>query len=564
MQTRPGERWRSTGTAPYTGEIPVCSVPALCYPARWMSQQDGARMPGDSATHPAFARPTGGSISKRLELLELTMQQHVDAAHSAPARLLASGEIVGHYRLLGQLGRGGMGYIYRALDLQLEREVAIKVALEPIAADSDALLREARALAALNHPNVVTVYEAFVHDNCTYIVMELLRGETLRAHTDRARPALMKALSWACDVLRGLSAAHNAHIVHLDVKPENVFLTRDGPLKLLDFGIARHRRTGLHRQDQIVGTIAYMAPEQLLGDALDFRADLFAFGILLHELVTGTHPFSQSTIAATMHALVSGDFFQHGAAADPEVEAIVRSCMALEPSSRPPSAAQVLIELEQVLRAQTQGATRSQTAAMRPEDGQTTVENAAPLGPTHAPTIRTKRRRLAPLAAVGLLAAAISGYLISGEPNHGLPQAGPPQPGPPQPTPAPAPPEAAPPAAPPASSKYTLALESSPPGAMVRDGDQELGPTPMAITLDGQATQTRVFTLSLAGYAKYTFRQEPTTEDVRFVASMTRAEPPPTPTPVGGKRPRGPTAARTASAASEPPASSPLDIRLNR
>ncbi|NUQ75980.1 MAG: alpha/beta fold hydrolase [Polyangiaceae bacterium] len=262
-----------------------------------------------------------------------------------------------------------MGYIHKALDVRLEREVAIKVALEPIPSDPTAMLREARALAALNNANVVTVYEVGVHEGCAYIVMELLRGETLRARIERAPPSLMEALSWACDVLRGLSAAHDARIMHLDLKPENVFITRDGSLKLIDFGVGGQRRTGMHEQDKIAGTIAYMAPEQLLGDVLDFRADLFAFGILLHELVTGRHPFQKPKLAATMFALVHGEFFIDGEIADPEVKAVIQACMALEPAARPASAAAVLEELERLLRERAQVPAPSQTAYAETEHG---------------------------------------------------------------------------------------------------------------------------------------------------------------------------------------------------
>lgn len=345
---------------------------------RAVSQEDGARQPDSSkapsaiaiaqkGTDPAIA-PTqslpapakDGSISKRLQRLDLDHRPSSVPPAPAPAsHVLTAGDVIGHYRVLEHLGSGGMGYIHRARDERLQRDVAIKLAFESLDADSDGLLREARALAALNHPNVVTVYEVGVHQGCAYIVMELLRGETLRARIDRALPSLVDALSWACDVLRGLSAAHDAGMVHLDVKPENVFLTKDGTAKLLDFGVAHQKRTGVHQNENIVGTVAYMAPEQLLGEPLDFRADIFAFGIVLHELVTGKHPFMKPQMSATMAALMNGNFFQDNLVADPEVEAIVRRCMQLEPSERPQSAAQVVEELERLLRARRHAISRS-------------------------------------------------------------------------------------------------------------------------------------------------------------------------------------------------------------
>lgn len=310
------------------------------------------------------------SIYKRLQTLDFSKRTADTDADTFPTGELAPGEVIDHYRLLEQLGSGGFGHIYRALDERLEREVAIKLAIEAIAADPEAMVREARALAALNHPNVVTVYEVAVHQNCPYIAMELLRGESLRARIDRTRPTLVHALSWAAEILRGLSAAHNADIVHLDVKPDNVFLTKDGVVKLIDFGVARKNRAGAYEGENVIGTAAYMAPEQLLGDPLDFRADLFSFGVVLHELVTGTHPFLRPHLAATMQALMNGDFFQNGRVSDPEVEAIVRQCMQLEPAQRPPSAAHVLQDLERVLRARTQIISRtSQVAYVETDHG---------------------------------------------------------------------------------------------------------------------------------------------------------------------------------------------------
>lgn len=350
--------------------------------------QHGARPSRDSTpidsivdTNPAIATiqstidaATGGTISQR---------PHEMDRNNPPSstRGLVVGDVIGHYRIFEQLGSGAMGYIHRARDERLERDVAIKLALESISTDADAILREARSLAALNHPNVVHVYEVGVHQHRPYIVMELLRGETLRTRMDRAAPSLVEALGWACDVLRGLSAAHQAHIMHLDVKPDNVFLTKDGPAKLLDFGVARQKRSGIYQADVIVGTVAYMAPEQLLGDTLDFRADIFAFGTVLYELVTGKHPFMRPKPAATMFALTNGDFFHEGHMTDPDVEAIVRKCMQLEPANRPPSAARVLEELERVLRARTRsGSQPSQAAYVETDHGNVAFQCAGPAG----------------------------------------------------------------------------------------------------------------------------------------------------------------------------------------
>ena len=376
-----------------------------------MLPEGGARVPSDTATVPVGVL-TGATISERLQKFDPGVRSEAAPVENVP---LKPGDVLGHCRILGRLGSGGMGDIHRALDLQLEREVALKVALEPVASDHDAMLREARALAALNHPNVVTVHEVGVHEGCAYLVMELLRGETLRSRMDRERPSLEEAFSWACDVLRGLSAAHSARIVHLDIKPENVFLTRDGPLKLIDFGIAQRKRTGVEEPDGIAGTIAYMAPEQLLGDPLDCRADIFAFGILLHELVTGRHPFRRPNVGATMHALLQGDFFQDGAASDPEVEAIVRACMELEPSARPPSCAHVLEDLQRVLRSRTHAPPAQATlvanrmvasARTHAPPAQAAIAQQATLVAPTPKAPAAKNNRLLPILGIGLVAIA--------------------------------------------------------------------------------------------------------------------------------------------------------------
>jgi len=272
---------------------------------------------------------------------------------------LAPGDFAARYRIIESLGSGGMGYIYRALDVRLEREIALKVALEPVPEAPEALLREARLLAALNHPNVVTVHEVGVFAGRAYLVMELLRGETLRARIDRAPPTLGEALGWARELLRGLSATHQARLVHLDVKPENVFLTDDGLLKLLDFGVARQKVSAVTPQDEVAGTIAYMAPEHLLGEPTDARADLFSFGVILHQLVTGNHPYLQPDLRGTMVALVRGDYFGDGLIVDSAIDAVIRSCMARHPNDRPASAARVLEDIERILDERAKGFYRS-------------------------------------------------------------------------------------------------------------------------------------------------------------------------------------------------------------
>lgn len=483
-----------------------------------------------------------------------------------------------------------MGVICRALDLRLEREVALKIAIEPIAADDEAMLREGRALAAFNHPNVVTVHEVGVHEGVAYIVMELLRGESLRARIDRSRPGMNEALTWACDVLRGLSAVHQAHMLHLDIKPENVFLTKDGPLKLIDFGIARRKRSGLQEQNEIVGTFAYMAPEQLLGDPLDFRADIFSFGVLLHELATGKHPFAQANVAATMRALMAGDFFQDGVTAPPEIDVIVRACMALDPAQRPASAADVLLDVERAARSLAQQETsphaitvKQEIARVAPLGTEARISAPNPSGPglpppaDEAAIVETRLSASTPeqegkkppknstVLFAGLAAIVlIMGWKFGLQHDSSAPlessaprslaetTAGKPQP--------------------------TLALESTPSGALVKEAGKELGKTPLVVPLDPAANHARVFVLSLEGYEEITVKQKPTTLNSQISTALTKLSTPGVPSemqsavlePEPPKRTEttrvSPGVKSTKSSASAQPNETPppVDIRLNR
>lgn len=446
---------------------------------------------GLSAAHVTLVAPKDGSISTRLEHLTVhngTIENPTSV--DVTSHRLMPGDVIGHYRVLEHLGSGGMGYLHRARDERLERDVAIKLAFDSMATDSGAILREARALAALNHPNVVTIHEVGVHQDCTYIVMELLRGETLRARIDRAPIPLLEALALAGDIIRGLSASHQANLVHLDVKPENIFITKEGPAKLIDYGVARQRRTGAYEGENIVGTIAYMAPEQLIGEKLDYRADIFSFGIILHELVTGKHPFMRAQLSATMHALVTGDFFNDEQVVDPLVDVIVRKCMQLEPSERPANAAQVLEELERVVRVRSQ-----------------IVSNTIPVAPP--PEVVVSRGPLYLAAALALVVLG-GGFFYASEKTS------------------PATPITTPSAsAMPPKASYTLTLESQPSGASVHEDTHELGKTPLTIPLQSEATGPRTFTLSLDGYSTYSFHQEPAAANVHFIAQLSKVEIPP-------------------------------------
>ena len=257
-----------------------------------------------------------------------------------------------------------MGVVYRARDTRLDRDVALKVLADGLAADADAVRRfeqEARAASSLNHPNIVTVYDADVDDDTVYLVTELLQGTTLRERWSSGKGDRGDAVAIGIQIAAGLAAAHRAGIVHRDVKPQNIFITRTGVIKLLDFGIARllrpdepagadaDTRVTRTREGAILGTPAYMAPEQIRGQAVDARADIFAFGCVLHEMLSGVGPFERSTPADAMAAvLADAPPARTGDLGPPALERIVRRCLEKDAADRFQSAADLQFALEAV------------------------------------------------------------------------------------------------------------------------------------------------------------------------------------------------------------------------
>jgi len=263
---------------------------------------------------------------------------------------------VSHYRFVEQIGAGGMGEVWRAVDTRLGREVAIKVLPAALAADPTLLARferEARAVAALSHPNTLSIHDLVIEDGRPYAVMELLEGETLReAISRRGRIPPEEVADWGAQVARGLVAAHDKGIVHRDLKPENLFLTNGGTLKILDFGLAKTIEGGGGSADAptvanptvagtILGTIAYMAPEQVRGEPVDRRADLFAFGVVLHEMLSGANPFRRPSAAETASAILRDD----PPLLSDELGRLVRDCLRKDPAVRVQSAHEVLARL---------------------------------------------------------------------------------------------------------------------------------------------------------------------------------------------------------------------------
>src|SRR6202795_4543483 len=221
---------------------------------------------------------------------------------------IVNGQKIGPYEVSGQIGAGGMGEVYKARDPRLGRDVAIKVLPSSFSSDSDRLQRvaqEARAAAALNHPNILAIFDIGEDKGAPYVVSELLEGETLRDRLRSGALSIRKAIDFALQIAHGLAAAHDKGIVHRDLKPENLFVTKEGRVKILDFGLAKLTQTESGSGPQtnlptatagtepgvVMGTLGYMSPEQIKGKPADARSDLFSFGAILYEMLSGKRAF---------------------------------------------------------------------------------------------------------------------------------------------------------------------------------------------------------------------------------------------------------------------------------
>jgi eukaryotic-like serine/threonine-protein kinase len=262
------------------------------------------------------------------------------------------GQVLGHYRVIEKIGAGGMGDVYRASDDGLGREVALKFLKASLASDPDRLRRfeqEARATAALNHPNIVAVHGIGMHDGAPYIVSELLQGQTLRQRMTEGSISVRQADEFGIQIAQGLVAAHEKHIIHRDLKPENIFITHDNRIKILDFGIAKLAAPRAIEGDAMVsmttqtkigavlGTIGYMSPEQLRARPVDHRSDIFSFGAILYEVLTGKRAFHGDTEVDTMMAVLQEDpqeMIEMRQGVPIAFEQIVRHCLEKDPEDR--------------------------------------------------------------------------------------------------------------------------------------------------------------------------------------------------------------------------------------
>lgn len=280
---------------------------------------------------------------------------------------LTSGTKLGPYEIVSLLGSGGMGEVYRARDSRLQRDVAIKILPPAFAQDVDRSRRfeqEARVVGALNHPNILAVFDIGSYNGSRYMVSELLDGDSLRKHLEAAALPQRKAIEYGIQIARGLAAAHEKGVVHRDLKPDNIFILHDGRVKILDFGLAKLTRdeavsatpelqTMDHTSNtipgQVLGTVGYMAPEQVRGQAADQRTDIFAFGTILYEMLTGKRAFKRDSSVETMNAILKEeplDLQETIPNVTPGLDRVVHHCLEKNPAQRFQSASDIAFDLE--------------------------------------------------------------------------------------------------------------------------------------------------------------------------------------------------------------------------
>jgi eukaryotic-like serine/threonine-protein kinase len=286
-------------------------------------------------------------------------------AGQAKEMTLTAGSKLGPYEILTPLGAGGMGEVYRARDASLRRDVAIKLLPATFSRDSDRLRRftqEAHSTAALSHPNILSIYQIGEYEGGPYIVSELLEGQTLRQVLHAGPLPARRAIDYGTQIARGLAAAHGKNIIHRDLKPENIFVTKDGRVKILDFGLAKWAEqapmdlggsptlTAGTQAGLVLGTAGYMSPEQIRGESLDSRSDIFSFGVVLYEMLAGQHAFLRKSGAETMAAILREDPPPLDAYRDvpPALHRILQHCLEKDPAARFQSTQDLAFDLDSV------------------------------------------------------------------------------------------------------------------------------------------------------------------------------------------------------------------------
>jgi serine/threonine protein kinase len=304
-------------------------------------------------------------------------------------------QTISHYKILRKLGEGGMGEVYLAEDTELHRQVALKFLSPHLAANADfktRFKREARAAAALNHPNIITIHEVAEYENRSYIVMEYVEGESLKKLLAEKELSIGKVTAVTIQICEGMSKAHQAGIVHRDLKPDNILVDQDGWVKILDFGLAKLKAaaTQLTKADTTMGTIYYMSPEQAQGVEVDQRSDLFSLGVILYELLARQLPFKGEYEAAILYSLVHEEpepLARYKTGVPEGLQRIVDKALQKEPSTRYQSAAEVLADLKG-------------------------LQKETMIGAVARPSKRRINSRSVAYAASGLLMVIIAGYAI--------------------------------------------------------------------------------------------------------------------------------------------------------
>src|SRR5438552_10528928 len=293
------------------------------------------------------------------------MKETVGKTNPRMSESISPNTTIAQYTIVSKIGEGGMGEVYRARDTKLGRDVAIKVLPASLSENTDRLNRfeqEAQAAGALNHPNILVIHHIGIHEGAPYIVSELLEGETLRERLASGALPQRKAIDYALQIAKGLAAAHEKGIVHRDIKPDNIFITDDGRVKILDFGLAKltSATDGTSQTEvptrkvntdpgTVMGTMGYMSPEQLKGQPADHRSDIFSFGAILYEMLSGKRAFRGDSMAETMSAILREDppdLSETNKTVSPALERVVRHCLEKNPAERFHSARDLAFAIE--------------------------------------------------------------------------------------------------------------------------------------------------------------------------------------------------------------------------
>ena len=334
------------------------------------------------------------------------------------------GQTISHYKILEKLGEGGMGVVYKAEDTKLDRTVALKFLPPHLSAseqDKIRFVQEAKAAAALNHPNVCSIIDIQEHDGQMFIVMEFVDGQTLREK--RGSISFKQAVDVGIQIADGLAAAHDKGIVHRDIKPENIMVRKDGIVQIMDFGLAKLRSASskinrLTKEGSTVGTAGYMSPEQVQGLDVDHRSDIFSLGILLYELFTGELPFKGVHETALLYEIVNVDVAPMSAIKpeiDPELDRIVLECLDKDPNERTQAAKQVSIDLKRFKR-ESSRQHLSRTISSRPALRATSVHQPVQVVEEPAVPLIPKREITAWIIA-GVMIAALGYVLFKPQPE---------------------------------------------------------------------------------------------------------------------------------------------------